>query len=304
MTIQEKREKALLARKLKKQNRIDPGKSQKIVFTVYFFIFLLMAFICLYPMFWCLINSLKSTEEYYTSTIALPKKWNVLYYGKIFSNFTIGYDNFWTMTGNSLWMAFGGSFLNIAASVLVAYPLARYKFPLMKIFYAIIIFRITIPVVGAGPATYKFYREINAINNPGVFSLSYIMGFDMSALILYGYFKGVSKDYSEAAFMDGATRLQTLFNVVLPQALPCIVALYINQVMGTWNNYSTSMLYQTQYPNLAYGIYLFQDKALFTPNGMPMFFGVIIISALVPLSLFSAGQKLMLTNMSVGGLKG
>lgn len=304
MTISERVEKVRLARDLKNNNKVDPGKSQKIVFTVYFIIFIVMAFVCLYPLFWCVINALKSSDEYYLSTIALPEKWNFLYFGEIFVNFTIGYDNFWTMTLNSLWMAFGGSFLNIAASVLIAYPLARYKFPFDKFFYALIIFRITIPVVGAGPATYEFYRSINAINNPAIFSLSYIMGYDMSALILYGYFKGVSKDYSEAAFIDGATRLQTLFKVVLPQALPCIIALYINQVMGTWNNYTTSMLYQTQYPNLAYGIYLFQDKALWLENGMPVFFGVIIISAMVPLSLFIAGQKLMLTNMSVGGLKG
>ena len=126
----------------------------------------------------------------------------------------------------------------------------------------------------------------------------------MTALIFYGYFKGISKEYSEAAFIDGASRIRTLFSVILPQALPCILALYINNVMGQWNNYSTSQIYLPQYPNLALGIFNFDSASSFLENSTAMFFGAVLLSSLVPLALFTSGQRLMMNNMSVGGLKG
>ena len=76
-------------------------------------------------------------------------------------------------------------------------------------------------------------------------------------------------------------------------------SLYINQVMGAWNNFSTTQIYLHSYPNLAYGIYNRLNKKM-----DPQFFAAVFISSLVPLTLFGAFQKTMMTNMSVGGLKG
>ena len=287
--------------------KIKKDKGQITVYVVFFIIFILFSIYCLYPLFFCFANSLKTMEEFFEAGggyFTLPDKWRLGNYLDIFDLFAVNGYGFWEMTWNSIWLAFGSQFLNIAARVLVAYPLARYKFPLKNFFYGIIIFRITVPIIGSGAAGYKFMRTLNMIDNPMLYMLNFINGFDMTALILYGYFKGISKEYSEAAFLDGASKLQVLFNVVLPQALPCIIALYISHVMGRWNDYSTPMIYLRSYPNLAYGIYLFDTSAMFVPNGKAMFFGAVMLSALVPLGLFSAGQKIMLTNMSVGGLKG
>lgn len=287
-----------------KKNKIETSLSKKIIFITYFVFACIFSVYCLFPLFWTFYNSLKPVEEYYINTLAFPKIWDFAYYGKIFDNFAVGEYGFWVMAWNSIWMAFGSQVLNILASILVAYPLARYNFPGKNFFYGIIVFRITIPIVGSGAAGYKLMLDMNMVNNPLNFSLQWFTGFDMSALILYGYFKNISKEYSEAAFIDGADRITVLFKVVLPQAWPCIIALYVSQVKGVWSNYQTSMLYLPKYPNLGYGIYLLRDEATFLDGGVPMYYGAILLSAIVPLALFAAGQKSMLTNMSTGGLKG
>ena len=293
-------EEKIMQKKAKKAENVD----KKIIFTVYFVFAIIYSVYCLWPLFWAFYNSLKAPYEYYESTVAFPKVWDFGYYTSIFKRFKVGSNNFLAMVFNSIWMAFGQQILEILASMLVAYPLARYNFIGKNFFYAIIVFRITIPIIGGGGSAYKLMRSLNMINNPINFALTWFVGFDMSALIMYGYFKNISKEYSEAAFIDGATRLQTLFKVVFPQAWPCVLALYISSVMNTWNNYGTSMLYLPKYPNLAYGIYLFQNEVLFIEGGTPMFYGAIILSSIVPLALFAGGQKTMLSNMSVGGLKG
>ena len=278
---------------------------RNIIFTVYFVLAILFSLYCLWPLFWTLYNSLKTHREFVNDMLAFPQKWDFSIYGKIFQEFRLGRRfGFWDMAFNSIWMAFGQQALEVLASAMVAYPLARYNFPGKEFFYGIIIFRMTIPIVGGGGAAYKLLRSLNMINNPPLYALTWFVGFDASALIMYGYFKNISKEYSEAAFMDGATKLTTLIKIVMPQAWPCVLALYVSAVMGSWNNYTTSMLYLTKFPNLAFGIYAFGQESKFNELGRPVYFGAVILSAMVPLILFIGGQKTMLTNMSIGGLKG
>ena len=287
------------------KRKIKKDKSRNVVFTVYFILFILSSFLCLYPLFWTFINSVKTSSEFYRNPHGFPDVWRFDLYPQIFSSFKVGAIGFWEMAWNSVWLSFGGQALNIFASMCVAYPLARYKFPLKNFFYFLIIFRITIPIVGSGAAGYKFIRAIGGVNNPSVYMLTYINGFDLSALVMYGYFKAISKDYSDAAFIDGASTLQMFFKIIVPQAMPCIIALYVNSVMGYWNVYTTSQIYLTDYPNLALGIFeLSRGSSFLGANGTAKYYGAILLSSLVPLLLFAFSQNTMLKNISVGGLKG
>lgn len=286
------------------KSKVARDRSQDVVFIIYFVLFVITSFLFIYPFFWVFQNSFKSMQEYFDSPNALPESWNLLYYIEIFKSFRVGNSSFIEMTWNSIWLTFGGQALNILASIFVAYPLARYKFPFHKFLFGIIIFRITIPIIGSSAASYKFLRTLGMINNPKSFILTYFTGFDINALIMYGYFKAIDKGYSEAAFIDGASCVQVLFKIIVPQAIPCILALYVNCIMNTWNLYSTCQIYLPKFPNLALGIYVFENDMLFIENGSAKFFGAIIISSLVPIILFTISQKTMLANMSVGGLKG
>lgn len=301
MAVNAKRKRGLFFSVCDRFRRRDA--SQNIVFVVYFIIFLAFCVLSLYPIYWCFINSMKGLIEFAENPLGLPSRFNFDHYVGIFDKFEVAGQNFWQMLWNSCWQTFGACFLNVAASVMVAYPISRYNFPGKKIIYGIIIFRITIPVVGSAAAQYKLFRDLNMLSNPSSFWMAWLGGFDMTALILYGYFQSISKAYSEAAYLDGANRFQVLWYAVLPQAVPCIIALYVNQVIGKWNDYTTSQLYLREYPNLALGLYSFEKAAVFE-GGMPVYFATVIISAIPPIILYSAGQKLMLENMSIGGIKG
>ncbi len=278
--------------------------SKSIVFAIYTILFLVQCFICIYPLFWCFMNSVKPEMEFIQSPNTLPKIWHWEIYLEIPKTFIVRGNGFWTLAWNSVWFAFGTQFLNILASILIAYPLARYNFPLKNFFYGIIIFRIIIPVIGTGATAYKLQRALGMINNPVRYVMGAFQGFDMQSLIMYGYFKAVDRGYSEAAFIDGANSLTVLFKVVLPQAFPCVIALYVSAVMGQWNNYQAFMISLPKYPNLALGVYEAQSGAKFGKDSTAKFLGAVLLSSLVPLALFTAAQKTMLTNMSVGGLKG
>ena len=226
-------------------------------------------------------------------------------YFKVF-NGTFQYNGvtYLGMLYNSLWILVVRVFVNIASSLMLAYAIARFEFPGRNFLYAVVIFANTIPIIGSGPATFKLLNSLNMVENPTTIWLSWAGGFDFAFIVLYGYFKGISPSYSESAYVEGAGELRVFFSIILPQVVPCVVAIMITQAIGVWNDYSTVMIYLRTKPNLAYGLYMFNTESIYISNSKPIYFAAAVISAVPIIVLYACTQKLILTNMTAGGLKG
>lgn len=284
--------------------------SVKVIYVVFFVMFLIFAAIYIYPLLWAFINSLKSMKEYATDSLTMPSEWRWQHYLDVFTEFHavplsgVGLFRYTDMLFNSLWILVVKVFVNVASSMLLAYALARFRFPGSKFLYALVIFANTIPIIGAGPAAYRLAMNLNMVNNPATIWLMWAGGFDFAFIVLYGYFKGVSPSYSESAKMDGANNWTIFIKVILPQVTPCLAAIAITQATGVWNDYSTPMIYMRDYPNLAYGMYLFKDSSFLVKDSMPIYFAAAVISCMPVIILYTCSQNLILNNMTTGGLKG
>ena len=284
--------------------------SVKIIYICFFVFFTFFAVLYLYPLLWAILNSFKTMKEYSTDSLSFPENWLFRHYLEVFTEFQAvplsGGEPFkyFDMLLNSLWILVVNVFVNVVSSALLAYALARFRFPGSKFLYAVVIFANTIPIIGAGPAQYKLAMSLNMINNPSAIWLMWAGGFDFAFIVLYGYFKGVSRSYSESAKIDGANNWTIFIKVILPQVTPCIVAIAITQATGVWNNYSISMLYLRDYPNLAYGMYLFKDSSFLVKDSMPIYFAAAVISCIPIIVVYTCSQNLILNNMTTGGLKG
>ncbi len=205
---------------------------------------------------------------------------------------------------NSIWITGVKVTVNIMASVFLAYAVARFRFPGRNFLYAVVIFSQTIPIVGTGAASYKLFTKLNFINNPALMWIAWFSAFDFAFIVLYGTFRGISPTYSESAKLDGANNLTVLFRIVLPQAFPCIAALAIQQSITVWNDYTTSLIYLRDYPNIAYGLFVTEKSISYFYNARALYSAVVCISMIPILILYACSQKLILTNMNAGGLKG
>lgn len=272
-----------------------------ICFTVFFAFF---AIVFLYPIVWAFLNSLKTAPEFFESSFSLPKEWRFDNYLRVFTEFHYRDYTYFDMLFNSLWMFVVRIFVNVMSSSLLAYAIAKFRFPGKEFLYAIVIFANTIPIVGSSAATYKLFSYLNMINNPFLIWMAWAGGFDFAFIVLYGTFRSISSSYSEAAKMDGANNLVVLFRVVFPQAFPSIVAIAITQAVGVWNDYNTVMIYMREYPNLAYGLYLFRNASSYVQNSKAIYLAAVCISVLPVFILYGANQKLVLQNVTTGGLKG
>lgn len=279
--------------------------SEKITAYVFFTFFIFIAILNIYPLIWAINNSLKTFDNYMSNSFSLTKDWLFKNYVRVFTG-EFHYNNvpYLGLLINSLWIVIVKVFVNVVSSTMLAYAVARFRFPGKELLYVIVIFVNTIPIIGAGPAAFKLLHALRMVNNPLTIWLSWASGFDFAFIVLYGYFKGVSPAYSEAAYIDGAGELVTLFKIILPQVVPCLVAIIITQAIGVWNDYGTVMIYLRETPNLAYGLYMFNNTAGYVEESRPIYFAAAVISAIPIIVLYTCTQKLILTNMTAGGLKG
>lgn len=278
--------------------------SVKIFYISFVIFFALEAALHILPSVWSILSSLKTAEDFFKDMFALPSEWRFENYLRVFTEFKYRQYNYLDMLFNSLWELGLKLFVSMLSSVCFAYAVARFRFPGRDFLYALVIFAKTIPIIGSGPAEFKLISSLGMVNNPALIWLAWAGGFDFAFIVLYGTFKGISQTYSEAAKMDGANNLFILFKIILPQATPAIIALAIEEAIGIWNNYGTVMIYLREYPNLAYGLYLFSSESNYIADSKPIYFAAIVISSIPPIVLYMANLNKILTNITTGGLKG
>lgn len=287
------------------------GKVCFALINVILFIYVLSLIV---PIIWMIFTAFKSYPEYYENAFWWPEKWYFENFPNAFEKLKITvlkgkqmiqYDVF-SMFFNSLLWAFGRSFVAVLEMVICAYVIGRYRFKFCEALYAVGIFVMITPIIGAGPSAMVLRRALGIYDNMFLMILTTgscaFSGFNF--ILLYGTFKNLPKSYEEAASIDGAGPWTILFKVMFPLMLPITTVIFILSFLGNWNDYSTFLIWLPSYPNLAYGVYQFQNDAVTygaTINEVMAGFSIIMIPTMI---LYLASNKLITSKFTVGGLKG
>ena len=285
------------------------GVAEKIAKTIIFLIFWVYSAAFIFFVFWAFYNSLKPTdEEFLTNMMAFPTSWRVGNYLDAYQYITdkdsgVG---FIAMLINSLWFAGGSAFLTTFMHAITGYIFAKYTFPGQKVAFRIILISIAIPIVGSLPSLYKVIYALQIQESPLIL-LMYLSGFGSNFLIMYAFFKSVSRTYMEAAEIDGANRFQIFFRIMLPMASGPFLSLFILTFIAQWNNYETPILFLRTMPTLSSGLYNFSYNLQFDHsllNGRPMFFAGILMASIPVIILVAIFGNKIMKNANLGGIKG
>ncbi len=285
------------------KRRVKRSALESIVHVLIITIFIVYAITLLFPLFWAVLSSLKEHNEYMTNPpFALPELWLLGNYVEAFNVLEVNEISLFGMIGNSLWYAAGSCILNVFVCSMTAYIFARYPFKGSKTIYAVMLIVMLMPIIGSGPATYRLYSRFGWINSP-LFLVSMAGGIGINFLFLEGFYRNVSWNYAEAAFIDGANHWQVYFKIMFPQALSMVSILLIMQFIQYWNDYSTPMLYFKSLPTLSLGLYMYEKKMIRNAD-MPIYFAGLIISVIPVLIIFGIFQNSIMERVDTGGLKG
>ena len=209
--------------------------------------------------------------------------------------------SYFSMVLNSIWYSIGGTLFSLTIAACSTYIVAKYKNKFTRSIFALCLFIMIFPVVGSAPSLYRLYKTLNFDQTP----LILLSGLNnLCHLMMYAFFSALSWTYAEAAFIDGASDFQVFYKIMLPMALPSLSVLFVNGVIGAWNDYSTPMLYLNEsFPTLASGLFTFENLMKYNSN-QPVYFAGVCMAMIPPIILFSVMQNTIMSKVYFGGLKG
>lgn len=229
------------------------------------------AIITLLPLMWIIATGFKSPED----SIAYPPK--VVFaptlegYVNLFTSRTrateemlqkegdpttwyeeIVRDNNMIITGpsrfserffNSVIIGFGSTFFAIVLGTAAAYAFSRFRIPLKDdLLFFILSTRMMPPIAVAIPIFLMFRNLGLSDTHAGMILLYTGVNLSLSVWLIHGFIEEIPIEYEEAALIDGYTRFQAFYKVVLPQAATGIASTAIFCLIFAWNEYAFAVL--------------------------------------------------------------
>lgn len=268
----------------------------KTIFVVFMFLFYMMPFILV------IINSLKRKVNIVKNPLMLidDKGVQLVNYVKAFTEMDFG-----TAFFNSILITGVSVFLILLCSSMTAYLFVRTNWLACRIFFALIVAYMVVPFQVIMIPLVSIYGNIFGILNSRATLIFMNLGFGtgMAIFMCHGFIKtNVPMALEEAAKIDGCTRLQIFFKIVLPLMKPILSTITILNTLGLWNDYLL--------PNLVLG-----KKALYTlPLAIRTFYGtfsndlgkimaalVMIVAPIIVVYIFL--QKYIIGGVVAGAVK-
>lgn len=261
---------------------------------------------------WAIINSLKKTTEFYINAVSLPKVPQFSNFVKALQGIRVrarinGVDYYIylpEMFLNSLLYAGGCAFFATLSPCIAAYATARYKFKFNGVLYGIVIFAMVTPIVGSIPSQIEMAKKLGFYDT--MWGM-YFMSFNFLStyyLIFLATFKTLSRDYSDAAAMDGAGHFTVMVRIMLPLVKNTFYAIVVLQFISYWNDYQTAWLFLPNTPTAAVGLQFFKLAAEAKYRDVTIQLAGSLLLLVPIIILFTAFRDKLMGNLTVGGIKG
>ena len=199
----------------------------------------LLLFFTVMPMVWMVLTSIKSQF----AAMQYPPQWwpaepTLANYRKLLDPTNpVGYDfliYFW----NSLYVSVATTILGVAVAVPAAYAFSRFRFPGRTFLFFAVLLRNMFPAVVFLMPLFLLMRWMGLVGSHYSLILTYLtFGLPLSIWLLKGFYDNIPIQLEQAARIDGATRFQAFFLIVMPLSMPGIIATSIFSFIGAWNEY-------------------------------------------------------------------
>ncbi len=272
----------------------------------YFTLFAVMipvAIICIFavlPVAWAFITSIKESAEIHSATVRYwPRHPTLKNYVNVFKT-----TDFPLQFKNSAIVSLSTTVLCVILSVTAAYAFSRFRFRGSKVLRKFFLSSQMFPKVLIIIPLFVIMHSLRLLNTKfslilaySSFSLPYVM------YMLIGYFAGIPQELDEAASIDGCSKTGILFRIVLPLAIPGIVATAIYTFIHAWDELMFAVMFTST------------SSQRTLPVGLSMYIGeygiewgsmcaAALLTSLPVILLFMFLQKFLIAGMTSGGVKG
>ena len=265
-------------------------------------VFWLIAIVFLLPFYFLVTTALKSDQEVITSSTLAPPS------APDFSNFAevltaTGNANVVMGLVNSLLITAGCIVLMVLLGSLTGYVISRSTRRWSRAAYYLFLIAIVLPTQLGTVPLYIGARSIGLTGSIwGMIILFTGMLLPLAIFLYAGFFRGLGTEYEEAATIDGASRTQIFFRIVLPLMSPATGTVAILAGLIVWNDFFTALIFLggSENQTLPVAMYYYIGSLVSSWNKI---FAIVIVSMIPILAFYLFAQKRFIQGFA-GGLKG
>jgi ABC-type glycerol-3-phosphate transport system permease component len=253
-----------------------------------------------FPFYWMVVTSLRPESQLFARPPSLvPDEITLRHYVGLL----VG-GSFWRHALNSLFLTVCVTGLSILVSLTAGYALARYRFRGSTLLPALMLYGQMFPAVLLLIPFFVQFRALGWIDSLWALVLVYLSYMlPLCVWLMRGFFAQVPFALEDAARMDGCTRWQAFWLVIVPMARPGIIAVATWSMIHAWNEFlfASVLISSAEKRTLPLGLSALIGQYT-TDWGVLMAGGV--LTALPIVAIFFALQRHLVSGLGGGAVKG
>ena len=299
------------------KRKAGPGLNRSTAFDwINYTVMVLLAFIMIYPLWYCVAGSLNEGMDYLRGGVFLwPRKWTFANYKAVFLDSAI-LNAFWV----TIWKCLVGTVTSVLCTAMVAYAITRPKLRLKKLYIPFIM--LTMFFSGGLIPYFILIVDLGLYDSFWVYIIPTMFS-AYNMIIIQSFMRELPSELIESAKLDGASEYRIFFQMILPLSKPVLATIALFTVVTHWNSYFDSMMYTSSQelqtiqlflkkvitdPSVSRGlgsaatIAIPDQAATLTPQVVKL--ATMVVTALPVVCIYPFLQRYFVKGVTVGAVKG
>jgi len=299
------------------KRKAGPGLNRNTAFDwINYAVMLILAFIMIYPLWYCVAGSLNEGMDYLRGGVFLwPRKWTLANYKAVFLDSAI-LNAFWV----TIWKCLVGTVTSVLCTAMVAYAITRPKLRLKKLYIPFIM--LTMFFSGGLIPYFILIVDLGLYDSFWVYVIPTMFS-AYNMIIIQSFMRELPSELIESAKLDGASEYRIFFQMILPLSKPVLATIALFTVVTHWNSYFDSMMYTSSQelqtiqlflkkvitdPSISRGlgsaatIAIPDQAATLTPQVVKL--ATMVVTALPVVCIYPFLQRYFVKGVTVGAVKG
>lgn len=285
-----------------KKTGLGVATSRRISNTIIYIVLILMTIVWLFPFFGILLESFKTETEMQTGYL-FPKEFGFDHYIRLFTK-----TDFLVWFKNTAIMGVATAVLQTIFILSMSYVLSRLRFTGRKTLMNFMLILGMFPGFLTMILIYKVFSDFGLTLNMAPLGLIivYCASSGMGYYVSKGFFDTIPKSLDEAARVDGATRFQVFYKVIMPLSKPIVIYTILMGFMAPWGDFilASYLIHENSAGmSVAVGMYEWLSKTNIN-DYYTMFCAAGVIVAIPVVAVFLGLQKYYVEGVTGGAVKG
>jgi len=258
----------------------------------------LAALVILVPLYFMVVNSLKTNDAFINSPMGLPTHLSVRAYREAVAGRSVGLLFF-----NSAVISVASVVLATAFGALAAFALAKMQFRGREWFFRLMLPLMVVPPIALLVPQFKLMSVVGLVNHRASVIVIYVgLMLPFTVYLLRNFFLSFPDELLDAASLDGCSRLEALRRVVLPVSGPALVTAAIVNFVFAWNELLIALVFlqSDESRTLVVGLTVFQSR--FSLD-VPVLMAGLTVATVPVLLAYLFGQRYLVRGLLAGSTK-